>query len=94
MEVVGVTTVLDSAGARAGYVREVLRLAGRSEVPVAAGAQATLSANGPPNRPPRSGVRNWPTPVAAAPGPLAAACVDGPAFTEHWLRTVAAPRRG
>ena len=36
-ELTGVTTVLESAGRRAGYVRYVVAMAGR-EVPVAAGA--------------------------------------------------------
>ena len=39
-EVVGVTTVAEHAGRRAGYVRYALELAGRADVPVAAGADA------------------------------------------------------
>jgi len=37
-ELLGVTTVLEDAGKRAGYARYVLDLVGRSDVPVAAGA--------------------------------------------------------
>jgi inosine-uridine nucleoside N-ribohydrolase len=40
-ELVGVTTVAEHAGRRAGYVRYVLKLAGRADVPVAAGADAS-----------------------------------------------------
>lgn len=40
VELVGVTTVAEHAGRRAGYVRRVLELAGRLDVPVAAGADA------------------------------------------------------
>lgn len=40
-ELVGVTTVAEHSGRRAGYARYVLELAGRSDVPVAAGADAS-----------------------------------------------------
>jgi inosine-uridine nucleoside N-ribohydrolase len=40
-ELVGVTTVAEHSGRRAGYVRYVLKLAGRLDVPVAAGADAS-----------------------------------------------------
>jgi purine nucleosidase len=40
-EVVGVTTVAEHAGRRAGYARYALELAGRADVPVAAGADAS-----------------------------------------------------
>jgi hypothetical protein len=43
VELVGVTTSTDSGGARAGYVAHVLALAGRTGVPVAAGAGASLT---------------------------------------------------
>ena len=39
---IGVTTVAEHGGKRAAYVRYVLDLAGRNEIPVAAGAEATL----------------------------------------------------
>lgn len=41
VELVGVTTVAEHAGRRAGYVRRVLEIAGREDVPVAAGADAS-----------------------------------------------------
>lgn len=40
-ELVGVTTVAEHAGHRAGYTRYVLERAGRTDVPVAAGADAS-----------------------------------------------------
>jgi purine nucleosidase len=40
-EVVGITTVAEHAGRRAGYARYALELAGRADVPVAAGADAS-----------------------------------------------------
>lgn len=40
-ELVGVTTVAEHSGRRAGYARRVLELAGRTGVPVAAGADAS-----------------------------------------------------
>jgi inosine-uridine nucleoside N-ribohydrolase len=42
-ELVGVTTVAEHAGRRAGYVRYALELAGRAGVAVAAGARSTSS---------------------------------------------------
>lgn len=40
-ELVGVTTVAEHSGRRAGYARYLLKLAGRADVPVAAGADAS-----------------------------------------------------
>jgi inosine-uridine nucleoside N-ribohydrolase len=42
VELLGVTTVAEHQGKRAGYTRYALDLAGRNDVPVAAGAEATL----------------------------------------------------
>jgi purine nucleosidase len=42
-ELTGVTTVTDPGGLRAGMTAWALRLAGRSEVPLAAGAEGTLA---------------------------------------------------
>jgi len=38
VELVGVTTVSDDGGRRAGHVRYALEIAGRSDIPVCAGA--------------------------------------------------------
>src|SRR5437899_1214293 len=46
-EVLGITTVADPDGFRAGYVHHLLALAGRDDVPVAAGAGASLTTGGP-----------------------------------------------
>ena len=71
-ELVGVTTVGDDRGRRAGYAREALDIAGYPGVPVAAGADVSLgcfrSELGLPDE-----ARYWPNPVEPAPGPLARA---------------------
>ena len=73
VEITGITTVLEHNGKRAGYAQYALMLAGRSEVPVAAGADVALGCF----RPMEYGVppeaRYWPEPVSSAPGPLDAA---------------------
>jgi inosine-uridine nucleoside N-ribohydrolase len=48
VEVTGITTVDDEGGRRAGVVAEVLRLAGRTGVAVAAGAERSLTGALPP----------------------------------------------
>lgn len=71
VDLVGVTTVDDRGGVRAGYVHEVLRMAGRADVPVAAGAHASLATGRPHGPPPRTDPRYWPARVARRPGPVA-----------------------
>jgi purine nucleosidase len=72
VEVLAVTTNQDNSGRRAGYARYALRLAGRSEIPVAAGADASLDCYriypGLPDE-----AAYWPEPIPPAPGPLDAA---------------------
>lgn len=46
-EVVGITTTADPDGRRAGYVRHVLELVGREDIPVAAGAGASSTTSRP-----------------------------------------------
>ncbi len=70
VEVVGITTVDDPGGVRAGYVGEVLRIAGAPTVPVAAGTAASLTTGRPCGAPPRSDRRYWPRPVRPRPGPV------------------------
>lgn len=41
VEIAGITTVAEAGGRRAGYVRHVLELEGRSNIPVAAGADVS-----------------------------------------------------
>src|SRR5262249_14710524 len=42
VRIVGITTCADIGGLRAGFVEHVLRLVGRSDIPVAAGADGSL----------------------------------------------------
>lgn len=70
VELTGVTTVLESNGRRAGYASHVLALAGRGDVPVAAGAGVSLGRfrAAEYGLPPEE--RYWPEPIPALPGPL------------------------
>jgi inosine-uridine nucleoside N-ribohydrolase len=71
-ELVGVTTVVDHGGRRAGFVCYALALAGRDDVPVAAGADVSRGGLrwGAPLPPAE---RYWPEPVPPLPGSLDAA---------------------
>jgi hypothetical protein len=42
-ELAGITTVIDPAGRRAGYIRHCLELAGRGDVPVVAGTELSMT---------------------------------------------------
>lgn len=67
LEITGITTVADDGGRRAGFVRHVLALAGRHEIPVAAGADvATGHFRYAPAYPPDDA--NWGSHVPPAPG--------------------------
>jgi purine nucleosidase len=72
VELSAITTNQDNGGRRAGYVRYALNLAGRPEMPVAAGADSSLNCYrffpGLPDE-----KRYWPKPIPPAPGPLDAA---------------------
>ena len=72
VELIGVTTSIDPGGRRAGFVAEVLREAGRDEVPVAAGAAVSLTTLVMPGHIPEDAGR-WPEPVAPVPSPAGAA---------------------
>jgi inosine-uridine nucleoside N-ribohydrolase len=69
VEITGITTVAEFDGRRAGYVRYVLDLAVRPDIPVAAGADASCGRF-------RSAVElpdeeaYWPEPIAPAPTPM------------------------
>jgi purine nucleosidase len=68
VELVGVTTSSDEDGMRAGLASYALRLAGREEVPVAAGAEGSLGGfRIPPGL--RDLSRYWPGPVEQKPSP-------------------------
>lgn len=63
-ELVGVTTNTDPGGIRAGYTEYALGLAGRTDVPIAAGAEGTLSSLFVPLAFPDY----WPEPIEPRPG--------------------------
>ena len=69
VELLAVTTVADDQGKRAGYARYALKLAGRSDVPVAAGADVSLDCYRA-----RPGLPNegdyWPEPIPPAKTPV------------------------
>src|SRR5262245_43136525 len=87
-ELTGVTTVAEEGGRRAGYAQYALRLAGRDDVPVAAGADV---AGGYyrycPGYYPDAAF--WPEPIAPAPGDLRAALVLLKQSIEHGASIVA-----
>lgn len=65
-ELLAVTTVADDQGKRAGYTRYALKLAGREDIPVAAGADVSLDCyRWRPGFPDEC--RYWPEPVPCAP---------------------------
>jgi inosine-uridine nucleoside N-ribohydrolase len=68
-DIVGITTVADDNGIRAGYVRYILALEGRTGIPVAAGADSSQPFyRDRPGLPPEK--RYWPEPVTPFPTPL------------------------
>jgi len=68
-DLLAVTTNQDNSGRRAGYARYALRLAGREDIPVAAGADASLDCYRTyPGLPDESVY--WPEPIPPAPAPL------------------------
>jgi inosine-uridine nucleoside N-ribohydrolase len=72
LELSAVTTNQDNGGRRAGYVRYALDLAGKPEVPVAAGADASMDCyRFFPELPDED--RYWSEPIVPAPGPIDAA---------------------
>lgn len=71
VDLVAVTTAADPDGQRAGYVRYLLDMLGRPDVPVAAGAGESLS--GTPMGEPADPDRYWGQAIPALPGPPSAA---------------------
>jgi purine nucleosidase len=69
VELLAVTTVAEHQGKRAGYTRYALRLAGRADVPVAAGADAAAGYYRDwPALPPEEDY--WPEPISPAPNAM------------------------
>lgn len=73
LRLTGITTVAEANGRRAGYVRYALGLEGRSEIPVAAGADVSQGFYRYPELGYYDEKRYWPEPVAPAPGAVDAA---------------------
>jgi purine nucleosidase len=71
VEITGVTTVADPGGRRAAYVAHMLRLAGRDDIPLAAGAEVSATTLGRAN--PVDDERHWPASVSPRPSPPGAA---------------------
>ncbi len=72
VELTGITTTCDRAGLRAAYVRHLLDLAGRPDIPVAAGAEVTLTHQGIAD-PILDDERHWPRSLAGRPSAPGAA---------------------
>ena len=68
VELVGITTTIDPGGRRAGYVARVLELAGRTDIPVAAGAEVSMTTQTMPGTI-GDDKRYWRGPVAPRPSP-------------------------
>ncbi len=72
VELVGITTTADPGARRAGAVAHCLKLAGRDDIPVAAGAEVSLTTLRVAN-PATDDERYWPPTVACRPSPPGAA---------------------
>jgi inosine-uridine nucleoside N-ribohydrolase len=66
LEIVGITTTADPDGRRAGYLAYLLDLAGRRDIPIAAGGPVSLT-TGQPMGQPADHERFWGVPVAPRP---------------------------
>jgi inosine-uridine nucleoside N-ribohydrolase len=70
VELIGITTVAEANGRRVGYVRYILELEGKNDIPVAAGADVS----GDLYRYPELGYPNeekyWPEPIAPSPNDI------------------------
>lgn len=71
VEITGITTSIDPGGRRAGYLAHYLDLAGRTDIPIAAGAEVSLSTLLLAD--PYTDERFWPAGIAARPSPPGAA---------------------
>jgi purine nucleosidase len=72
VELVGITTTVDPGGRRAGLVAHCLRLAGRDDIPVAVGAEVSLTTLRCPGSIPDD-PRYWPSAIPPGPSPAGAA---------------------
>lgn len=88
VEITGITTVAEVGGRRAGYTRYALALAGRQDIPVAAGADASSGRYRSAIELPREDLY-WPELVVPAPTPLADALALLKGSIERGARIVA-----
>jgi inosine-uridine nucleoside N-ribohydrolase len=71
VEIAGITTTIDRGGRRAAYVAHCLELAGRTEIPVAAGSEVSLATLLPAD--PYIDEPYWPAGIVPRPSPPGAA---------------------
>jgi purine nucleosidase len=71
VEITGITTVADPGGRRAAYVAHLLHVAGRDEIPLAAGAEVSSTTLG--RADPGDDKRHWPADISPRPSPPGAA---------------------
>ena len=71
VEITGITTVADPGGRRAAYVAHLLHVAGRDEIPLAAGAEVSSTTLG--RADPSDDKRHWPADISPRPSPPGAA---------------------
>jgi len=71
VEITGITTVADPGGRRAAYVAHLLRLAGRDDIPLAAGAEVSSTTLG--RADPVVDERHWPADIIPRPSSPGAA---------------------
>jgi purine nucleosidase len=72
VEITGITTVADPGGRRAAYVAHLLHLAGRNDIPLAAGAEVSSTTLDQLD-PVIDDERHWPTSITPRPSPPGAA---------------------
>jgi purine nucleosidase len=72
VQLVGITTTADPGGRRAGYVTHCLQLAGRDDIPIAAGAEVSLTTLRSAD-PITDDERYWPATIPPRPSPPGAA---------------------
>ncbi|MDQ4099786.1 MAG: nucleoside hydrolase [Chloroflexota bacterium] len=72
VEIVGITTTADRDGLRAAYVEYFLKLAGRSAIPVVAGAGSSMTTRAAAD-PVRDDERHWPATISPRPATPGAA---------------------
>lgn len=70
LQITSITTVAEASGRRAGYVRYILELEQRSDIPVASGADVSQGFYRYPELGYPDEEKYWPTPITPSPSPL------------------------